>query len=164
MSRPRRVALILLPSLAFAAFAVVYLLRAPAGTGSKIDATGKSKLVVVVVFDQMRGDYLARWSDEFGPDGFEKMKREGVWYRDAHLPYGCSSTGPGHASIGTGQPPSVHGIIENRWYNRATGKEDYGAGGDRPYRRIPERPDDTTPGFAPDRLLCEGLGVGNCFF
>src|SRR5437867_1620236 len=58
------------------------------------------KLVVLVVFDQMRGDYLARWAEQFGPGGFERMKKDGAWFSNVHLPYACSSTGPGHTSIG----------------------------------------------------------------
>ena len=164
MPRPLRVSIILLPSLAFAVIAVLFLFRTPtetvpAGTGSPgLNRSANSKLVVVVCFDQMRGDYLDRWSKQFGPNGFEKLKREGVWYRDAHLPYGCSSTGPGHAGIGTGQPPAIHGIIENRWYDRATGREINGASGDKRYRRVPEASGNDDPAFAPDRLLCEGIG------
>src|ERR1051325_10082246 len=52
------------------------------------------KLVVLVVFDQMRGDYPARWAPHFGPGGFERMKKEGVWYAAAQVPYSCTSTGP----------------------------------------------------------------------
>ncbi len=164
MPRPLRVWIIMLPSLAFAVIAVLFLFRTPpepvpAGTASPaLNRFTTAKLVVVVCFDQMRGDYLDRWSKQFGSNGFEKLKREGVWYSNAHLPYGCSSTGPGHASIGTGQPPSVHGIIENRWYDRATGREINGASGDKRTRRIPEVPGNDDPAFAPDRLLCEGIG------
>jgi predicted AlkP superfamily pyrophosphatase or phosphodiesterase len=73
------------------------------------------KLVVLVVFDQMRGEYPARWAAHYGPGGFERMKREGVWFSQCHIPYACTSTGPGHASLATGAPPSVTGIIENEW-------------------------------------------------
>src|SRR5205085_9815826 len=79
------------------------------------------KLVVLIVFDQMRGDYVERWAGEFGPDGFERVKKGGAWFSNAHLPYACSTTGPGHASIATGAPPSATGIIENDWYDRARG-------------------------------------------
>ena len=61
--------------------------------------TDRGRLVVVVVFDQLRGDYLKRWAAMFDGNGFERIKKDGVWYSDAHLPYACSSTGPGHASI-----------------------------------------------------------------
>ncbi|HYH67649.1 MAG TPA: alkaline phosphatase family protein, partial [Urbifossiella sp.] len=102
--------------------------------------SGPGRLVVVVVFDQFRGDYLARWGDHFGPDGFERLKREGVWYADAHLPYACTSTGPGHASIATGAPPSVHGIVENDWYDRTAAARVYSVQPTRPYDRVPPLP------------------------
>src|SRR4051794_12280722 len=82
-------------------------------------ATGK--LVVLVVFDHLRGEDLDRWSAAFGPGGFERLKKAGVWYADCHLPYAATFSAPGHASIVTGVPPSVHGIISDTWYDRAAG-------------------------------------------
>lgn len=125
---------------------------APTGNGGR--------LVVVVVFDQMRGDYLTRWPGLFEADGFEKVKREGVWYSNARLPYACSSTGPGHASIGTGAPPSVHGIVENRWYDRATGEMVYCAATPTA-RRVPEppTPEKEPASVSPERLLVPGVAA-----
>lgn len=135
-------------------------------TGKPVDPAGKppGKLVVLVVFDQMRGDYLSRWAKEFGQDGFERIKREGVWYSNVELPYACASTGPGHASIATGAPPSVTGIIENEWYNRAAAASVYCAQPSRPYELVPplansdkeKKASRGSPlGFAPDQLLAE---------
>lgn len=126
---------------------------------------GPGRLVVVVVFDQFRGDYLARWAAQFGPDGFERLKREGVWYADAHLPYACTSTGPGHASIATGAPPSAHGIVENDWFQRTPSPRlVYCAEPTRPHERVPPLAvAGGTPsrgagiGFSADRLLVETL-------
>jgi predicted AlkP superfamily pyrophosphatase or phosphodiesterase len=137
-------------------------------TGRPIDpATGKpiGKLVVLVVFDQMRGDYLSRWASEFGADGFERMKKEGVWYSAVEIPYSCTSTGPGHASIATGAPPSATGIVENEWYDRKAAATVYCAQPLRPYEMVP--PVASTEekasrgsgiGFSPDRLLAETVG------
>ncbi|HEX4609073.1 MAG TPA: alkaline phosphatase family protein [Urbifossiella sp.] len=125
---------------------------------------GPGRLVVVVVFDQFRGDYLARWADQFGPDGFERLKREGVWYADAHLPYACTSTGPGHASISTGAPPSAHGIIENDWFDRPAAARVYCAQPLRPHERVPplaiaggQASRGSGIGFSADRVLVETL-------
>src|SRR5437764_9792548 len=85
-------------------------------------ADGPPKLAVLVVFDQMRGDYLARWNDLFGEDGFKRLERDGAWFTDCHYPYACTLTGPGHASILSGCSPDRHGIISNDWYDRATGE------------------------------------------
>jgi hypothetical protein len=129
----------------------------PDGTPS-----GPGRLVVVVVFDQFRGDYLTRWGEHFGPDGFARLQREGVWYADAHLPYACTSTGPGHASIATGAPPSVHGIVENDWFDRKAAARVYCAQPDRASDLVPPvvggpPSRGTGSGFGPDRVLVESL-------
>ena len=127
------------------------------------ETRSSGKLVVLIVFDQMRGDYPARWAAHFSANGFERIKTNGVWYSDVHLPYACSSTGPGHASISTGAPPSVHGIIENDWYDRPAAARVYCAQPTRPYERVPPAPK-VTPGrgsdagFSPERLLVETVG------
>jgi len=127
----------------------------------------KGKLVVLVVFDQMRGDYLAKWAPYFGPDGFQRMKTEGVWFSEAQLPYACASTGPGHASLVTGAPPSVTGIIENEWFDRTPGvmKRIYCCQPMRPFALVPPLPKTdekgtrgTDDGFSPERLLAETVG------
>lgn len=120
-------------------------------------------LVVVAVFDQMRGDYLERFRSRFGPDGFERIKQDGVWYAAAHLPYAPTATGPGHASIATGLAPDQHGIIENAWHDRKQGKTVYAATGDRRYDRVPAGPSQGVRlpdggGLAPDRLLAPTVG------
>ncbi|MFO0825106.1 MAG: alkaline phosphatase family protein, partial [Gemmataceae bacterium] len=125
----------------------------------------KGKLVVLVVFDQMRGDYLSRWAEHFGSGGFERLKREGVWYSDVQIPYACASTGPGHASLATGAPPSVTGIIENEWWDRNEAKRVYCCQPFRPYDLVPPPPADSgktgrgaDTGFSPERLLAETVG------
>ena len=126
----------------------------------------KAKLVVLVVFDQMRGDYLARWAEGFGPDGFERIKKEGVWFSSVEIPYACTSTGPGHASIATGAPPSVTGIIENEWFDRRVREAVYCVQPTtRPYDLIPPVAATETKasrgsgiGFSPERLLAETVG------
>ena len=82
----------------------------------------KPKLVVLVVFDQMRGDYLEKWKDLFGDDGFRRIQKEGTWFTNCHYPYATTTTGPGHASMLTGCSPDQHGIAQNEWYDRKTAK------------------------------------------
>ncbi len=154
-----RFALVLLPAAAFVVAAAVYLpgrwnerpteVATPADTG---------RIVVVMVFDQMRGDYPQRWKHLSDAGGFAHVERDGVWYANAHLPYSCSATGPGHASIGTGLPPSVHGVIENEWYDRKRNGAVLSVTPDRPSPRVPIRSDGNSAGFAPDQLLTSGLG------
>ena len=80
----------------------------------------KPKLLVLVVFDQMRGDYLERWRKLFGQDGFNRLMTEGAWFSNCHYPYANTQTGPGHASMLTGCCPEQHGIVMNEWYDRKT--------------------------------------------
>src|SRR5262245_58636826 len=82
----------------------------------------KPKLVVVVVIDQLRGDYPLRWHDCFGPEGFRRLERDGMWFTNCHYPYASTQTGPGHASMLTGCSPNRHGIVANEWFDRASGE------------------------------------------
>ncbi|MCT4665164.1 MAG: alkaline phosphatase family protein [Flavobacteriales bacterium] len=76
------------------------------------------KLVVGIVVDQMRYDYLSRFWDEFSEGGFKKMINQGFSSRNTHYNYVPTYTGPGHASIYTGTSPRYHGIIANNWYDK----------------------------------------------
>jgi predicted AlkP superfamily pyrophosphatase or phosphodiesterase len=78
----------------------------------------RPKLVVGIVVDQMRYDYLSRFWNKYGEDGFKKLVRNGFNCKNTHYNYVPTYTGPGHASIYTGCSPSVHGIIANNWYSR----------------------------------------------
>jgi len=80
------------------------------------------KLVVGIVVDQMSYDYLYRFYDKFGDEGFKLMMNEGTNCRNMHYNYVPTYTGPGHASIYTGSTPSNHGIIANDWYHRGIDK------------------------------------------
>ena len=73
----------------------------------------KPKLVVGIVVDQMRYDYIYRFWNDFSNDGFKKLVNEGHFFRNCQFGYVPTYTGPGHASIFTGTTPSVHGIIAN---------------------------------------------------
>jgi predicted AlkP superfamily pyrophosphatase or phosphodiesterase len=76
----------------------------------------KPKLIVGIVVDQMRYDYLSRFYDKFDQNGFKRLMNEGTFCRYAYLNYIFTQTGPGHASIFTGTTPSNHGIVSNEWY------------------------------------------------
>jgi predicted AlkP superfamily pyrophosphatase or phosphodiesterase len=84
--------------------------------------TGKPKLAVIVVFDQLRGDYLEKWRDLFGEGGFKRLQTEGAWFTNCHYPYADTLTAPGHTSLVTGTSPYKHGIIANDWYDRMSGE------------------------------------------
>ena len=87
----------------------------------KIDAqeTQQPKLIVGIVVDQMRYDYLTKFYNDFGEDGFKRLLREGLNCKNVHYTYKPTYTGPGHATIFTGTSPSVHGIVGNNWFERS---------------------------------------------
>lgn len=76
------------------------------------------KLVVGLIVDQMRFDFLERYQEHFGEGGFKRLMREGYSFENTHYNYVPTVTAAGHASIYTGVTPSVHGVIENSWYER----------------------------------------------
>ena len=78
----------------------------------------KPRLIVGIVVDQMRYDYLTRFESKFGTGGFKRMIREGFNCKNNHFNYVPTYTGPGHASVYTGTTPKYHGIISNNWYSR----------------------------------------------
>ena len=67
--------------------------------------TAKPKLAVIVVFDQMRGDYLEKWQELFGEGGFRRLQTEGAWFTNCHYPYSDTLTAVGHTSLVTGATP-----------------------------------------------------------
>ncbi len=83
----------------------------------------KTKLVVGIIVDQMRAEYLYRFQDKFSDDGFKRLMNDGFVCRNTHYNYIPTKTAPGHASVYTGTTPKYHGIIANEWYDRTLKKE-----------------------------------------
>jgi arylsulfatase A-like enzyme len=81
------------------------------------------KLVVIVVIDQFRGDYLQRYRSELKGRGFKLLLDEGAWFPDCYYNYANTKTAPGHATIGTGAYTDGHGIENNEWWDAARGYE-----------------------------------------
>ena len=86
------------------------------------------KLVVGVVVDQMRYDYITRFWNRFGDGGFKRIAGDGFNFKNAHFNYIPTYTGPGHASVWTGATPESHGIIGNNWYDKFSRESVYCAG------------------------------------
>ncbi len=78
----------------------------------------KPKLVVGIVVDQMRWDYLYRYYDRYSPDGFKRMLNQGFSCENTFIPYTPTYTAAGHTSVYTGSVPAITGIIGNNWYRR----------------------------------------------
>lgn len=101
-------------------FTIIMLAGLPA-----LAQNSRPKLVVAVVVDQMRSDYISRYWDRFGKGGFRRLVEQGYNFRNTHYNYIPTYTGPGHASIFTGTTPRTHGIIANDWFEKSTGKTVY---------------------------------------
>lgn len=85
---------------------------------SQNETSLRPKLVVGIVVDQMRYDYLTRFESKFGEGGFMRMINEGFNCKNNHFNYVPTYTGPGHTSVYTGTTPKYHGIISNNWYDK----------------------------------------------
>lgn len=158
MLRTLRLLLLLAPTIALAAAIAWFLMRhdEPRQANGDPAAASGGRLVAIIVFDQLRGDYLDRWSGAFGQDGFERIKREGAWHSNAMLPFACTATAPGHASLVTGANPNVHGIIENEWYDRGRGRVVRSFSGDEPSALVPPL-EMGGGGLSPERMLAPTL-------
>ena len=85
----------------------------------------RPKLVVGLVVDQMRWDYLYRYFNRYGNGGFKRLLREGFSFENTFVPYASAVTAAGHTCLYTGSIPSIHGIVGNDWIERDSGKAMY---------------------------------------
>lgn len=86
------------------------------------------KLVVGIIVDQMREDYLYRFYHRYSEGGLKRLMNEGFNCRNNQYHYATTVTGPGHAHVYTGSTPAISGIVGNEWYDKYTGKDVYVAG------------------------------------
>ncbi len=77
----------------------------------------KPKLVIGIVVDQMRYDFLYRYSDKYSAVGFKRLLREGYSCENTHINYSPTYTACGHTCVYTGSVPAVHGITGNDWFD-----------------------------------------------
>lgn len=83
------------------------------------------KLLVGIVVDQMREDFLFKFYDQYSDSGFKRLVNEGFVCRNTHFNYSPTITAVGHTSIYAGTTPKYHGIIGNSWYRRDNNKVVY---------------------------------------
>ena len=81
----------------------------------------KPKLVVGLVIDQMRWDFLYRYNDLYIAGGFKRLLKDGFSCENTLIPYMPTYTAPGHTCVYTGSMPAIHGIIGNNWFDKPTG-------------------------------------------
>lgn len=117
--------------------------------------TTRPRLVLLIVVDQFRYDYLERFGDLFVANGIGRLMREGASWSETNYAHTPTYTAPGHATLGTGAWPSESGIVGNSWFERETGK------------RVSSVTDDATGllggregdrGASPRRLLASTIG------
>lgn len=99
------------------------LLQSPAWGAQAPPA--RPKLVVVIVIDQLRPDYLERFRSHFTKGGFNLFLQRGASFTGAKYQHAITSTCPGHAVVLTGSYAKVNGIVANDWYDAAAGREVY---------------------------------------
>src|ERR1022692_4156894 len=143
--------------------ALFLLCSIPAAFASAYNA--RPKLIVVIVIDQFRGDYLERYRDQFGDGGFRVFIDRGAYFTDCNYDYANTRTAPGHATLFTGSYTSGHGVVANEWWDpqkkkRVTSVEDdstklVGVERSRPVQAELGR---GTPGASPHNLLSDTLG------
>ncbi len=108
----------------FILFIIIYLISNTC-IYSQTEIAEAPKLVVEIVIDQMRYDYLVRYWNKFGDEGFKKLINEGTLCKNAKYDYLLTSSPSGYATISTGASPSLHGIISDSWYLRLKEKQMY---------------------------------------
>jgi arylsulfatase A-like enzyme len=95
------------------------------GRNSAPAQVSRPKLVIGLVVDQMRWDYLYRYYDRYTSGGFKRLLNEGFSAENTMIPYTPTYTACGHSSIYTGSVPAINGIIGNNWYDPETGHDVY---------------------------------------
>ena len=102
---------------------LLYAVSAAAQT--RVPAAKRPRVVVGLMVDQMRWDFLYRYAARYGEGGFKRLLREGYTCENAMIPYAQTVTACGHASVYTGSVPAVNGIMGNEWYSRELGRQVY---------------------------------------
>lgn len=134
------------------------LVSTPAAQATAYD--DHPKLVIILVLDQFRADYLERYRADFKGRGFNLFLNHGAWFPDCYFDYANTETAPGHATIGTGAYTDGHGIGGNTWWDLARSK-------DHPVSSVEDERyalvglpagEKTTPGASPRNLLASTVG------
>src|SRR5579884_4358687 len=144
----------IIPALTLACLAILLLWQHLTPRRAFAQERRTPRLVVAVVVDQFRYDYLTRFRDEYKA-GFARLFREGAVFTDAHHMHFPTVTAIGHSTFLSGATPSISGIVGNEWFDRESGKVVTSV--DDPETRLLGG----TPGLigsSPHRLLVSTLG------
>jgi len=135
--------------------ALLLLVSIPIAFASAYNA--RPKLVVIIVIDQFRGDYLERYRDQFGDGGFRLFLDRGAYFTECNYDYANTRTAPGHATLFTGSYASGHGIVANEWWDPAKKKRITSVEDDNT-KLVGEGVGKTGPGASPHNLMSDTLG------
>ena len=150
MRRIRRASLVFLSTISLLIWSVGFAQRRTQPSIQK-----RPRLVLLIVVDQFRYDYLERFGDLFIDNGLRRLLRDGASWTQSNYDHIPTYTAPGHATMMTGAYPAESGIIGNEWLDRASGK------------RITSVTDDSVkllgggpnePAASPARLLSSTVG------
>src|SRR5215813_8742560 len=115
----------------------------------------RPRLVLLIVVDQFRYDYLERFGDLFGPNGFRRLLNGGASWTQSNYDHMPTYTAPGHGTMMTGAYPAESGIIGNEWLDRASGKRITSVS-DESVKLLGGLPND--PASSPWRLMASTVG------
>jgi len=93
---------------------------------------------VLLIFDQLRGDYPQRWGELFDQGGFRRFLDEGAWFKECIIRTRHPHRS-GHATVAVGASPDRHGIVGNNWYDRSSKVNVYCGNTEYGYQRVPGR-------------------------
>jgi len=119
MTKQRGVVGAVFVALATTGFSLYLAPAAPVFASQPAASNRAPKLIVLLMVDQFRGDYVGRFQHQW-TRGLHRLLSEGAWFRQARYPYYNTVTCAGHASVSTGSIPAVHGMILNGWFDRTT--------------------------------------------
>ncbi len=131
---------------------VLCLLAAALATAQTTAAPRKPKLVLALVIDQFRYDYLTRYRSEY-KGGFDRLLTKGAVFTNANYEHALTVTAVGHSTFMSGAFPAVSGIIGNEWFERSTGKTVTSVSDDS-YPLLGSK----EPGASPRRMLVSTVG------
>ncbi len=130
---------------------------APLARASAYDA--HPKLVIILVVDQFRADYLDRYRADLKGRGFRLFLEHGAYFEDCYYDYANTKTAPGHATLATGAYTDGHGISSNEWWDLSRNKQrPVSSVEDDRYRIVGEIHPSKTGGASPMNLRASTIG------
>jgi predicted AlkP superfamily pyrophosphatase or phosphodiesterase len=117
------------------------------------------KLIVIVIIDQFRGDYLERYRADFtSPNGFRLLTDRSAYFPDCYYDYANTETAPGHATLATGAYSDGHGIAGNTWWDLDRNSQRAVSSIEDSRYPLVGPAQDATRGASPNNLLASTLG------